>query len=125
MNILFIHNYYRQHAGEDTSVCQERDLLASAGHHVVEFTRHSNEIALNGIPSRVRLAATAVWSTRTYRELRTLVARERPDVAHVHNTVPFISPSAYYACAEAGVPIVQTLHNYRLLCPAGSLLRDG
>lgn len=125
MKFLFIHNYYLHRAGEDASVCQERDLLASEGHRVVEYSRRSDEIHLNGIASRLRLGATSLWSRDTFRELTALIGRERPDVAHIHNTVPLISPSAYYACAEAGVPIVQTLHNYRLLCPAGSLLRNG
>ena len=125
MVILFVHNYYQQPGGEDAGVHQERDLLAAAGHRIVEYTRHSGEIALNGLGGRIGLGATALWSTRTYRELRSLLTRERPDVAHFHNTVPLISPSAYYACAEARIPVVQTLHNYRLLCPAGNLLRQG
>jgi len=57
--------------------------------------------------------------------VKELIAREAPDVVHFHNTLPLISPAAYYACADAGVPVVQTLHNYRLLCPAAMLLRDG
>src|SRR5215469_13906386 len=125
MVILFIHNYYQQPGGEDSGVRQERDLLAAAGHRIVEYTRHSNEIALDGLGSRIRLGAEALWSKRTYEELRSLLTKERPDVANIHNTVPLISPSAYYACAEAGVPVVQTLHNYRLLCPAGTFLREG
>jgi glycosyltransferase involved in cell wall biosynthesis len=125
MVILFIHNYYQQPGGEDAGVRQERDLLAAAGHRVVEYARHSSEIELNGLGSRIRLGAAALWSKRTYRDLRSLVAKDRPDVAYIHNIVPLISPSAYYACAEASVPVVQTLHNYRLLCPAGSFLRQG
>jgi glycosyltransferase involved in cell wall biosynthesis len=125
MVILFVHNYYREPGGEDAGVRQEHDLLAAAGHRIVEYARHSDEIVLDGFAGRVRLGAGAVWSRRTYRELRSLLARERPDVAHFHNIVPLISPSAYYACAEASVPVVQTLHNYRLLCPAGTFLRDG
>jgi glycosyltransferase involved in cell wall biosynthesis len=59
------------------------------------------------------------------RELGDILARESPDVAHFHNTFPLITPSAYYACQSAGVPVVQTLHNYRLLCPSGNLFREG
>jgi glycosyltransferase involved in cell wall biosynthesis len=125
MVILFVHNYYQREGGEDAGVRQERDLLAAAGHQIVEYSRHSGEIALNGISSRMKLGAGALWSKRTYTELRTLIARERPEVAFLHNTVPLISPSAYFACAEAGVPVVQTLHNYRFLCPAGTFLREG
>jgi glycosyltransferase involved in cell wall biosynthesis len=125
MVILFVHNYYQREGGEDAGVRQERDLLAAAGHRIVEYSRCSGEIALNGISSRIKLGAGALWSRRTYSELRSLIAKERPEVAFIHNTVPLISPSAYFACAEAGVPVVQTLHNFRFLCPAGTFLREG
>jgi glycosyltransferase involved in cell wall biosynthesis len=125
MVMLFVHNYYQREGGEDAGVRQERDLLAAAGHRIVEYSRSSEEIALNGISSRIKLAAGALWSRRTYTELSSLLAKERPEVAFIHNTVPLISPSAYFACAEAGVPVVQTLHNFRFLCPAGTFLRDG
>lgn len=125
MVILLIHNFYQRPGGEDARVRQERDLLVSNGHRVIEYTRQSSEIALNGLASRIRLGVGALWSKRTYRELGSLLARERPDVAHIHNTVPLISPSAYYACKEAGVPVIQTLHNFRLFCPSGDFLREG
>src|ERR1700675_55364 len=125
MVMLFVHNYYQRPGGEDAGVRQERDLLAAAGHRIVEYSRYSGEIALDGISSRIKLGVGALWSKRTYSELRSLIARERPEVAFIHNTVPLISPSAYFACAEAGVPVVQTLHNYRFLCPAGTFLREG
>jgi glycosyltransferase involved in cell wall biosynthesis len=125
MVILFVHNYYQREGGEDAGVRQERDLLAAAGHRIGEYSRCSGEIALNGISSRIKLGAGALWSKRTYSELHSLIAKERPEVAFFHNTVPLISPSAYFACAEAGVPVVQTLHNYRFLCPAGTFLRQG
>lgn len=125
MVILFVHNYYRQTGGEDAGVCQERDLLATSGHRIVEYARRSDEICLDGLSSRVQLGIKTIWSQGTYRDLRSLLADEKPDVAHFHNTLPLISPSGYYACRQAGVPVVQTLHNYRLLCPAGSFLRQG
>jgi glycosyltransferase involved in cell wall biosynthesis len=125
MVILLVHNYYQREGGEDAGVRQERDLLAAGGHRILEYSRCSGEIALNGLSSRVKLGAGALWSKRTYSELRSLIARDRPEVAFIHNTVPLISPSAYFACAEAGVPVVQTLHNYRFLCPAGTFLREG
>jgi glycosyltransferase involved in cell wall biosynthesis len=125
MVMLFVHNYYQRPGGEDAGVRQERDLLAAAGHRIVEYSRCSTEIALNGISSRIKLGAGALWSKQTYNELRSLIAKERPEVAFIHNTVPLISPSAYYACAEAGIPVIQTLHNFRFLCPAGTFLRDG
>ena len=84
--ILFIHNYYKQPGGEDAGVRQERDLLIEKGHKVVEYSRHSNEIHLNGIRSRVQLGLEALWSRQTHEELRELLRRERPEVAFVHNT---------------------------------------
>src|SRR5258708_13710241 len=66
-----------------------------------------------------------VWSRRWYREFSALLEKVKPDVVHIHNFFPLISPSVYYACRKAGVPIVQTLHNYRLLCPAATLYRAG
>jgi glycosyltransferase involved in cell wall biosynthesis len=125
MVILLIHNFYQRPGGEDARVRQERELLASHGHQIVEYTRQSNEITLKGLGSRIRLGAGALWSKRTHRELSSLLAREKPDVAHVHNTVPLISPAAYYACQEAGVPVIQTLHNFRLFCTRGDFLREG
>lgn len=125
MLILLIHNFYQRPGGEDARVRQERDLLISHGHRVIEYTRNSGEIALNGLASRVRLGTRTLWSKRTYRELSSLIARDRPDVAHIHNTIPLISPSAYYACKQARVPVIQTLHNFRLFCPSGDFLRGG
>ena len=74
---------------------------------------------------KVHLASRTSWSGRAFRDLRDILARESPDVAHFHNTFPLISPSAYYACSAANIPVVQTLHNYRLLCPSGNLFRKG
>jgi glycosyltransferase involved in cell wall biosynthesis len=124
MVMLFIHNYYRFPGGEDTGVPKECELLTGRGHRIVEYSRRSGDIALNGLGSRIKLGVNALWSRHTYTELRALIAREKPEVAFIHNTVPLISPSAYYACADAGVPVVQTLHNFRFFCPAGTFLRQ-
>ncbi len=125
MKILVAHNSYQSRGGED-SVCEaEIRLLRNAGHQVVEYLRHNDEIQEYSFIEKASLGWRTSWSGRTHRELRDILARESPDVAHFHNTFPLISPSAYYACREAGVPVVQTLHNYRLLCPGGNLFRDG
>src|SRR5581483_9761958 len=70
-------------------------------------------------------AARTVWSRPAYRVLRELLRAHRPAVAHFHNTFPLISPAAYYACRAERVPVVQTLHNFRLLCPNALFFRDG
>lgn len=125
MKILVAHNFYQSPGGED-AVCEaEVRLLRESGHEVVEYRRYNAEIEQYTLCEKVSLGWRTSWSERTDRELRKLVSREQPDVAHFHNTFPLISPSGYHACQSAGVPVVQTLHNYRLLCPGGNLFRDG
>ncbi len=125
MNILLVHNQYQQPGGEDTNFHAEKRLLGDAGHRVIEYSRHNDEIARYGLWQKATLVPRTVWAWDSYREIKTLVERERPDVAHFHNTFPLISPAAYNACRESGVPVVQTLQNYRLLCPGATLLREG
>jgi len=125
VKILVIHNKYLQRGGEDAVLEAEAGLLGEHGHTVVRYQRNNSELRERGGFSSLRAGFEAVWASRSYREVAALIAEERPQVAHFHNTLPLISPAAYYACAEAGVPVVQTLHNYRLLCPSATFLRDG
>lgn len=122
MRILAIHNQYQQLGGEDTIFNTEADLLESYGHQVRRYTVHNDQI--NGM-NPVALAGATIWNKAAYRELRAIIQEERPQVAHFHNTFPIISPAAYYAAKAEGVAVVQTLHNYRLLCPNGLFFRDG
>jgi glycosyltransferase involved in cell wall biosynthesis len=121
--VLVIHNRYRQPGGEDTVVGAEVALLRQHGHRVVEFVRDNAAIDGYGPLHKASLMLSATWNQRVYAELRQIIRKERPDVAHCHNLMPLISPSAYYACHAEGVPVVQTLHNFRLSCPAGTLFR--
>jgi glycosyltransferase involved in cell wall biosynthesis len=125
--ILGIHERYKQSGGEDAVFDQEMTLLRERGHavntYVVENEAHIPD-RLGGL-ERVRLATGAVWSSRSHRTIARLVQRHRPDIVHVHNTFPLLSPSIYSACGRQGVPVVQTLHNYRLICPKATLFRDG
>jgi glycosyltransferase involved in cell wall biosynthesis len=125
MKVLLVHNHYQQPGGEDTSMLAEEGVLRAAGHWVVEYIRHNDEIKDYGLGSKATLPLRTVWAWDSYREIKALLARERPDLAHFQNTFPLISPAAYYACREAGVPVVQTLRNYRLLCPAATFLNHG
>src|SRR4030088_2078784 len=125
VKILVVHNAYQQRGGEDSVVRAEARLLGMNGHAVVRYERHNDELRGRGALGEIGAAVGTVWSSRSFREVRELIGKERPDVAHFHNTFPLISPSAYYACARSGVPVVQTLHNYRLWCPAAKFLRDG
>ena len=122
MKILVCHNFYQQAGGEDQVFVDECLLLQSRGHEVVRFTMHNDE--LDGM-SKVEMVKKTIWNSTVEQDLIGLIRRERPDVMHCHNTFPLISPSAYYAAQREGVAVVQTLHNYRLLCPGATLLRDG
>lgn len=120
--VLLVHNRYRERGGEDAVVEAEARLLRERGHPV---TLHEVDNAEVDAVSRPRLAAGAVWNPVAYRELARLAAATRPAVAHVHNTLPLLSPAVHHALWRAGAAVVQTLHNFRLLCPQGMLLRDG
>ncbi|MBC8058873.1 MAG: glycosyltransferase, partial [Rhizobiales bacterium] len=120
--VLVVHNAYQQHGGEDGVVAAEIALLRRNGHEVGEMRRDNHEIET---ASRARVAVETLWSNQTHAQALALLERERPDVVHVHNTFPLISPSLYWACAKAGVPVVQTLHNFRLACPQAMFLREG
>jgi glycosyltransferase involved in cell wall biosynthesis len=120
--VLLVHNAYQQRGGEDAVVEAEAALLREHGHEVMLYTRHNDEV--QGA-SRLALARDTLWSPRTGRDLQALISQHRPDVVHVHNSFPLVSPSVYWAAARAGLPVVQTLHNFRLLCPQALLLREG
>lgn len=125
MNVSLVHNYYQQPGGEDAVFAAEKALLERAGHDVKVYTCHNDEIVAYSALEKCLLAKRAVWASTVYRELVSFLRKAEPAVVHFHNTFPLISPSAYYACREVGVPIVQTLHNYRYLCLAATLFRDG
>lgn len=127
MRILIVHNRYRTGApsGENRVVDTEAQSLAALGHDVVLFERHSDEIGQWPPLRKAVLPARIIWNQDSYRSLKSAVREHHPDVVHVHNTFPLISPSALYACREAGVPVVATLHNYKLACANGAFFRDG
>ena len=122
MKILLVHNFYQLPGGEDQVFAQETELLRGRGHQVLVY-QASNEQVKSQNP--LVTVANTIWNQRIHRELRELMHREKPDIVHVHNTFQVISPAIYYAANEEGIPVVQTLHNYRLLCPASTFFRDG
>lgn len=122
MKILMCHNYYQQPGGEDKSFAAEFALLEENGHQVITYTRHNDDIdSMN----RLQATRTSIWNSRSFTEVETLIRRHRPDVMHCTNTFPLISPAVYYAAKRNGVAVVQSLRNYRLLCPNALFLRDG
>jgi len=125
LKIVLVHNTYQQPGGEDIVFEQECRMLEQAGHQVVTYCRSNWDAeSYRGI-RLVSLAKRTVWASDTRKEFKKLLQREKPDIVHVHNTFVMISPSIYSACYEAKVPVVQTLHNYRLFCPAATFFRDG
>jgi len=115
--VLVIHNYYQQPGGERAAVENQIALLRERGHEVILYTRDNAETGHYESWRRVAFFPDTVFSRRTCREIQSLVSSEHPDVAHVHNVFPLISPSVYRALKDAGMPIVQTVHNFRFLCP--------
>jgi len=126
VKILLVHNFYGSSApsGENTAYAAEADLLRNRGHAVVEFNRHSDEILRYGIAGSVRGAAGVVWNPFSLGALKRLLRETSPDVVHVHNTFPLLSPSIFYASQPSNVPTVMTMHNYRIGCSAATALRD-
>jgi glycosyltransferase involved in cell wall biosynthesis len=122
LTILVGHNYYQQPGGEDQVFAAEAALLESKGHRVIRYEECNSRI---GNRNAAVAALGAVWSSKSARSLSDLVRLHKPDVVHFHNTFPLISPAAYYAVQRQGVPVVQTLHNFRLLCPGATLFREG
>ncbi|MGA7917596.1 MAG: glycosyltransferase family 4 protein [Candidatus Acidiferrales bacterium] len=125
MIILLVHNEYQQPGGEDVVFEQEKRILERGGHEVVTYRRSNHEIEELSAIGRAHLVIRTVWASDTHHDFGELLEREKPDIVHVHNTFVMISPSIYSSCRERGIPVVQTLHNFRLLCPGAQFLRDG
>jgi len=125
MKIIMVHNTYQEPGGEDVVFENEKRLLLRAAHTVIPYVRSNMELQNASIVDRIAIAPRMVWSSKTRREFAAVLDAERPDIVHVHNTFMVISPSIYSACSERGIPVVQTLHNFRLLCPAANFFRDG
>lgn len=121
MRILIVHNLYRLRGGEDGVVEAEAALLREKGHTVQCYLRRNDEFGRPG----PREALGTFWSATVYRELGRQIREFAPDVVHVHNTFPLVSPAVFYAAQRGGVAVVQTLHNFRLMCVQAMLLRDG
>lgn len=120
--VLLVHCRYRLPGGEDAVFAADRAMLEAHGHRVVTYERSNDE---GGLAAKLLLPLRAVFSLKTCREVKALIRREKIEIVHVHNTLFAVSPSVFWAARAAGVPAVQTLHNFRLFCPNGVLLRGG
>lgn len=125
MKILVAHNQYQAPGGEDAGMEQETKLLRAHGHEVIEYRRSNREILDFNLLAKATVPLRAVAAWDSYRDLSALLARERPALAHFHNTFVLISPAAYYACRRQGVPVVQTMQNFRLFCSRADFFRLG
>jgi len=125
MKILLIHNTYQQPGGEDVVFEQERRLLQQHGHEIVTYQRSNHEIEQLSMFERIALVTRIIAADDSKQQVWKILEMFQPDLVHAHNTFMMISPSVYEACGEAHVPVLQTLQNYRLLCPAALLFRDG
>lgn len=124
-NILIVHNYYKFPGGEDTVVANEKTLLESRGHKVVLYTRNNAELEQQGALNKILLPINTIFSLRTYKDVKRIIKEQKIDILHVHNTLNMISPSVYYAGFHSHIPVIQTMHNFRLLCPGALFYRDG
>lgn len=122
--VLMVHNFYQIGGGEHTVFENEKRLLSEHGHYVAEYTRDNAELN-HSLWKKFFLPFTTVFSFRTYREVKKIIRSEKIDLVHCHNTFPLVSPSVYYAARKCGVPVVQTIHNFRFLCANGVLSREG
>lgn len=121
LRCLLVHNHYQQPGGEDQIYEAEAAVLAAGGHEVERYTVHNDALTDMG---RWNAARATFWNGDVYRAVADLCRRVRPDVVHFHNTFPLASPAAYYAAGRSGAAVVQTLHNFRLVCPSALLFRD-
>jgi len=125
MKILVIHNRWLERGGEDEVVSSEVAMLRNFGHTVIVYEKSNQEIErLPFFKKALFCVKDSLWSESTYQQVKAIIRKERPDVAHIHNVFIAMSPSLYDALSEEQVPIVQTLHSYRLFCPKGVLFRD-
>lgn len=125
LKILQVHNYYQIPGGEDTVVANEKKLLEDHGHEVIQYSRNNSELKEFSKVRKLLLPFTTIFNPRTYKELKQIIKEQDVDIVHVHNTLNLISSAVYYAALSCKVPVVQTVHNFRLLCPGATFYRDG
>lgn len=123
--VLIVHNYYQIPGGEDAVVANEKKLLETHGHEVVLYTRDNKEINEMTKFQKLFLPFATIYNPRTSKEIKKIIQEKKVDIVHVHNTLNLISPAVYYAAIKCKIPVVQTIHNFRLLCPGATFYRNG
>jgi glycosyltransferase involved in cell wall biosynthesis len=125
LKILLAHAFFQQFGGQDAVALAEREMLERHGHDVIFYSRRNDEIKNFGLARKARFIADTVYSRRTARDLESLVAANRPDLAYVHNIYPLISPAIYHVLHALGIPVVQCVHDSRPLCSNGLFYTEG
>ena len=126
MKILIIHNLHRKgsSSGDDQVFFNEVDLLRKNGHSVVTYTTINDVFDSSSFIKKVFLSFGMIWSFKHYKNIRKLVKKEHPDIAHVHTFFPLLSPSIFYALKKEKIKVIATLHDTRLICPCATSLRN-
>jgi glycosyltransferase involved in cell wall biosynthesis len=124
MKILITHNDYGRQSGEEAAVDKMGKMMKTHGHQI-SFYRPSTAGYQSGLVNKVRMFLSGIYSFRGVRDIKKRLREESPDIVNIHNLYPFVSPAVLFACRAAGIPVVMTVHNYRLMCPTGLFLRDG
>ena len=125
MKILVCHNFYRRSSGEDRSVAMDIKLLKNRGHTVIEYTAESEVLESATTFNKFATGLRLIYSPKQSQEIEELVTKENPDVVHVHNVFPLLTPSIYIGLEKTNRPVVQAIRNYRFLCPNGLFYTHG
>ncbi|MBO5475023.1 MAG: glycosyltransferase family 4 protein [Bacilli bacterium] len=123
-NVLLVHNFYKVSGGEDTVFNSEKQMLIETGNNVYEYTKSNNEIDKMNIICKMFVPFSNIFSFRTYNDVKKIIKTHNIDIVHIHNYNNLISPSILYVCKKFDIPVVQTIHNFRLLCPNGLFFRN-
>lgn len=125
MRILLAHNFYQLPGGEDVVYRGERQILEQAGHDIFAYERNNDEISHYSLYKKIKLFKDTIWNSESKRDIEKIIQKRRPEIIHFTNTFPLISPAVYSACQKSGIPVVQTLQNYRLFCLNATFMRNG
>ena len=123
--VLIVHNYYKIPGGEDTVVYNEKKMLEKYGHKVFLYKKYNDDLADLSLIKKFFFPINMIFNFSVYREIKRIIIEKKVDIVHVHNTLLMISPAVYYAALKCQVPVVQTIHNFRLMCPGATFYRDG
>lgn len=123
LKILIVHNYYQISGGEDVVVANEKKMLEKYGHTTFLYSRKNSELKKLSKFQKSRFFFTVIFNIKTYKEIKEIIHNQHIDIVHVHNTLFLISPAVYYAAKNCNVPVIQTIHNFRMLCPAATFYR--